>query len=84
MNRKEVMKLFRNLHIKARHTMHINGGMTYGEYKEYINYHINGIRAFFGLSRCSESQLDMLWQNLNMASEKWYIARNEIFSAIAH
>jgi len=57
MNRKEVMKLFRNLHIKARHTMHINGGMTYGEYKEYINYHINGIRAFLGFHAVLKANL---------------------------
>lgn len=83
MTRKDVMGLFRFLHVKSRHEMYMNDGLSYSEYREYINHTINEIRGCFGLSRYSDKQLDILWANLNMSSDRWDVARNEIFYAIA-
>ena len=83
MRKKDVMLLLRQLRVKSRHEMYLNGGLTYLEYKEYINHTINEIRAFFRLSRYSNEDFDILWSNLNMAADRWKTARNEIFMAIA-
>lgn len=83
MTRKDVMKLMRRLQVKSRHKMYLHDGLTYSEYKEYINHTINEIRAFFGLSRYSNAEFSVLWSNLNMGDERWYVARDEIFLAIA-
>ena len=76
--RANVMKLIQRMHIRSRHAKYINDEIEYEDYKEYINYVI-----IFFRPNLTGNDLDLIWQNLNLAGPDWRYVREELFSAIA-
>lgn len=81
--RANVMKWIKRLHVKTYHTQYTNDEIKYGNYKWYINTTINAIRHMYLGSYWDEEQLDLIWQNLNLAGPNWRHVRENIFTAIA-
>ncbi len=81
--RANIMKWINRLHVKSAHERYMNDEMNYQEYMWYINTTINTIRDVYFITRYNRNQLNLIWQNLNLAGTEWRRVREHLFSAIA-